>query len=346
MRIAILGAGNVGGALGKGWARTGHAIAYGLPDPSDPRYHATAKAAGDARLGTVAETVRDAEVIVLAVPFEAAGDALAAAGDLSGRILIDVTNPLRMGATGLELSIGFDRSGGEHVASLARNASVFKTLNQAGFEVMADASGYAARPVMFVAGDDAAKKPVVMGLVSDLGFQAVDAGALTVARLLEPFAMLWIHMALERNAGRDNAFAYLSRTQDPGGAAERNKRLVIEHFDDFVNKKDLGAIDRNMAPGFVDHDGSGGKQVDCATDRAMMATMHKQFPDLRVEVRDAIAEGDKVVVRNVWTGTNAQTGRRLEFHGFVLWRIEGGKIAERWATVTPMQELAAQVLEW
>lgn len=211
MQIAIIGAGNVGGALGKGWARAGHAIAYGVPDPSHDKHRATAEAAGGAALFSVARAVQRADAIVLAVPFEAVGGALAAAGDLAGRLLIDVTNPLRMGAGGLELSIGFDRSAAEHVASLAPSAAVFKTLNQVGFEVMANTAGYAAPPVMFVAGDDAMRKPVVMGLVTDLGFHAVDAGGLRVARLLEPFGMLWIHMALDRKAGRDNAFAYLAR---------------------------------------------------------------------------------------------------------------------------------------
>ena len=74
--------------------------------------------------------------------------------------------------------------------------------------------------------------------------------------------------------------------------------------------------------------------------------MHTLFGDLAVEVRDAVAEGDKVVVRNVWTGTNSATGQRMEFHGFVMWRIADGKIVERWATVTPFQELAAATLEW
>ena len=211
MHIAIIGAGNVGGALGKGWARAGHAVTYGVPDPSEARHRATAEAAGGAIVASVLQAVQAVDAIVLAVPFDAVGDALAAAGDLSGRLLIDVTNPLRMGAAGLELSLGFDRSAAEHVASLAPRAAVFKTLNQVGFEVMANTAGYAAPPVMFVAGDDAARKPVVMTLVSDLGFHAVDAGGLRVARLLEPYGMLWIHMALDRKAGLDNAFAYLAR---------------------------------------------------------------------------------------------------------------------------------------
>jgi len=212
MRIGILGAGNVGGALGKGWARAGHAIAYGVPHPGKGTYAAVTAAAGGAQVGTVAEAVRGAGAIVLAVPFNAVAAALGACGDLAGRIVIDATNPVRGGPGGLELSMGFGESGGEHVAAFAPGAAVFKTLNQVGFEVMADTRGYAAPPVMFVAGDDAAKKPLVMALVGDLGFHAVDAGPLTASRLLEPFAMLWIHMALNRNAGRDNAFAYLPRS--------------------------------------------------------------------------------------------------------------------------------------
>jgi predicted ester cyclase len=128
--------------------------------------------------------------------------------------------------------------------------------------------------------------------------------------------------------------------------AQRNKHLVISHFDDFVNRKDLSAIDRNMAPDFLDHDGPGGKPAGIAEDRAMMAAMHAMITDLHVEVKDAIAESDKVVVRNLWTGTNSRTHERIEFHGFVLWRIENGKIAERWATVTPMHQAAAQDLGW
>lgn len=125
-----------------------------------------------------------------------------------------------------------------------------------------------------------------------------------------------------------------------------NKALVIGHFDRFVNQRDLSAIDRNMTPTFVDHDGPGGRPTDRQGDRAMMETMHRLLPDLRVEVLEALAEGDKVVVRNVWTATDPRSGRPAEFHGFVLWRVEDGKIAERWATVTPLHDLAASTLTW
>jgi predicted dinucleotide-binding enzyme len=79
---------------------------------------------------------------------------------------------------------------------------------------MQNTAGYAAPPVMFVAGDDAAQARSD-GLVTDVGFHPVDAGDLRVARSLEPCGILWIHMGLDRKTGRDNAFAYLARGKDP-----------------------------------------------------------------------------------------------------------------------------------
>jgi 8-hydroxy-5-deazaflavin:NADPH oxidoreductase len=122
-------------------------------------------------------------------------------GDLSDQILIDCTNPLGMGRDGLELVLGHARSGGEQVVVWARRAAVFKTFNQTGAENMETASLYPIRPVMFVAGDDEAKKPVVLSLVASLAFEAVDAGPLRNARLLEAYGMLWIDQALYRGGG-------------------------------------------------------------------------------------------------------------------------------------------------
>lgn len=206
MRIAILGAGGVGRSLAAGWARAGHDVVFGSRAPTPEK----AAEAGWPVL-SLPDAVAGADAVVLAVPYPAVAEVLAGSGDLAGRVLIDATNPLRMGAAGLELAIGHDTSAGEQVAALAPGASVFKTLNQIGHEAMADNAGFPARPAMFVAGDDAARKPLVLQLVADLGFEAVDAGPLTAARLLEPLAMLWIHMALTQKTGRDRAFAYVRR---------------------------------------------------------------------------------------------------------------------------------------
>jgi 8-hydroxy-5-deazaflavin:NADPH oxidoreductase len=208
VRIGIIGAGNVGNALATGWLVAGHQITFGIRDPlAAPRSGPTG-----AEYGSVADAAQRADVVVLATPWPAVANALAAAGNLRGKVLLDCTNPLRIGATGLELEIGHTISGGERVAALAAGALVFKTLNQTGFTNMEDARSFAPLPaVMYVAGDDETKKPLVLSLVSDLGFQTVDAGPLRIARLLEPMAMLWIHMAVNRGEPLSRAFALTDR---------------------------------------------------------------------------------------------------------------------------------------
>ena len=86
MRLAIVGAGNVGSALGRGWARAGHEIIYGVRDPHNSKHTEAARGAGLARLATVAEAAKDADVIVLAVQWSAAKAALEECGDLAGRL--------------------------------------------------------------------------------------------------------------------------------------------------------------------------------------------------------------------------------------------------------------------
>lgn len=207
MKIAVIGTGSVGGTLGRRWAELGHAVCFGARDLDDPGANdLVKKIKGEARLASVRDAVKDAEVVVLATPYTANGAAIAAAGDLRGKILIDVTNPLN---ADLSLAVGFTTSGAEEVARLAPGARVYKAMNQVGFEVMADTKFAAAKPVMFVAGDEAQGKDVVLGLVAALGFEAVDAGGLTVARLLEPYATLWIHLMAHRKMGRRFAFGLL-----------------------------------------------------------------------------------------------------------------------------------------
>lgn len=209
MRLAMIGAGNVGSALGRAWLKAGEDVVFGIPDPGDPKYGVLPPA----RLRRPAEAARDAEAIVLATPWPATEAAVKSLGDLSGKIVIDCTNPLRMGSNGLELALGYDISAGERVASWAPGASVFKSLNQTGAENMEKAALFPVKPVMFVAGDDAAKKPIVMGLIEKLGFEVIDAGPLRVARLLEPLAMLWIDQALTRGRGTDFTFALARRSE-------------------------------------------------------------------------------------------------------------------------------------
>jgi predicted dinucleotide-binding enzyme len=195
MKVAIIGSGNVGRALAKALRRGSHGVTFGSrhPDPADPEETG------------IAEAVAGADVTILATPFAAAADVIATAGGFAGRVLIDATNPLAMTDHGLGLTMGHNMSGAEHIAALAPSAHVFKTFNQTGFENMADAPAYATRPVMFVAGDDASSKAQVLALVESTGFEAVDAGPLRAARLLEPLAMLWIGLGRLGGFGPDFA---------------------------------------------------------------------------------------------------------------------------------------------
>src|SRR5256712_328971 len=119
MKIAIVGAGNVGGTLGKGWAKAGHEVVFGVRDPADPKWKdLLAAAGGPTKAARVRDAAATAEVIVLTVPWGAAEDALKNAGNLKGKILLDCTNPLKPDLSGL--THGWTSSGGDLLAAGTR----------------------------------------------------------------------------------------------------------------------------------------------------------------------------------------------------------------------------------
>ncbi len=111
------------------------------------------------------------------------------------------------------------------------------------------------------------------------------------------------------------------------------KEFIRNHFEEFVNRKNLGTCEVNFAPGFVDHgaDVPLGLPPGPAGAIQYVGAALKRVPDLRVTIEDLIAEDDKVAVRNHWTGTDAASKQRLEFSGIVIWRIGNRQIVERWA---------------
>jgi predicted dinucleotide-binding enzyme len=212
MKIAIIGAGNVGGTLGRGWAKKGHDVFYGVRDPRDEKTRQLLQSIGPkAQAGTVPEAAAFGEAVVLATPWQATEAAVRQAGNLAGKVVIDCTNPLKADISGLEL--GLTTSGAEKVAEWAKGAKVVKAFNTTGFNIMADPIINGTRTVMFVCGDDEAAKAAVLRLASDLGFDAVNAGKLAQARLLEPWAMLWISLAFSGTVGREFGFALLRRSK-------------------------------------------------------------------------------------------------------------------------------------
>lgn len=208
MTIAILGAGNVGAALGRRCVAIGERVAFGVPRPE--KYAAlAAELAGGTRVGTVAEALDDAELAILAVPWDAAVATVAAVPDWGGRILVDATNPLAPGLSGL--TVGTTDSGAETIARAARNARVVKAFNTTGFDNMLRPRYPAGAVMMPVCGDDADARARVLALAARLGFEAVDFGPLAGARCLEPFALTWIQLALKYGLGRDFGFGLLRR---------------------------------------------------------------------------------------------------------------------------------------
>ncbi len=139
----------------------------------------------------------------------AAQGAVQAAGSLTGKILIDATNPLKPDLSGLAL--GHTISAGEEVARRPSGAKVVKAFNTIGAQHMANPVFGSQRASMFIAGDDASAKRTVADLAEALGFDPVDVGPLTQARLLEPLAMLWISLAYAFGHGTNIGFKLLRR---------------------------------------------------------------------------------------------------------------------------------------
>jgi predicted ester cyclase len=126
---------------------------------------------------------------------------------------------------------------------------------------------------------------------------------------------------------------------DPGLALDQMKAFVWNHFEIFVNRKDSSQAYRSFTEDFLDHDESKDVAVGAEAAKTMMENAYQRWPDLHVKIEDIIAEGDRVVVRNVWSGTEAGSGQKITFSGFVMWRFANGKIVERWATITRPQSI-------
>jgi predicted dinucleotide-binding enzyme len=147
--------------------------------------------------------------VVFATPWPATRDAIRGAGDLKGKAVFDCTNPLKQDLSGLE--IGHTTSAAEQVARWASGAKVVKVFNTTGANNMENSRYPDGAPAMFYCGDDAGAKKVAAQLATDLGFEPIDAGGLISARLLEPLAMLWIHLAYGQGMGREIAFRLMRR---------------------------------------------------------------------------------------------------------------------------------------
>lgn len=209
MKIAIIGTGNVGGTLGSRWAEIGYQVVFGTRDPNSEKVQRLLASAGDITSAkNVSDAVAEADVVVIAVPWNVTRATIEAAGDLTGKIVVDCTNPI---APGLQLALGTTTSGGEQMAKWAKGARVVKAFNTTGWENMADPIYDSERTLMLICGDDMGAKATVTELTESLGFEVVDLGSLETSRLLEPFAMVWIRLAVAQGLGRNFAFRLVKR---------------------------------------------------------------------------------------------------------------------------------------
>ncbi|MBI4816693.1 MAG: NADPH-dependent F420 reductase [Deltaproteobacteria bacterium] len=192
-KIAIIGAGHIGGALARAWTAKGHSVCIGTRDPDGDEVKALAKEIS-ARVESISEAPKHGDVVVLSVHSPVLGSVLEKVGSLSGKIVIDTTNAL---APGMQLAHGGTSSAAEELAKRLPGAKVVKSFNTQGAEVVANPKFGHDRAVNFLCGDDAEAKKVVRGLVEDAGFEPVDAGPLKNARLIEGMTVLWISAAMQ-----------------------------------------------------------------------------------------------------------------------------------------------------
>lgn len=200
MKIALIGAGNMGSALARLATAAGHSLT--ITSRTAEKGRALARETGAAFKDS--DVARDADLVIVATGYGDAVSGLRAAGDLDGKVVVDITNPLNADYSGL--TVGFDSSAGEELQKAFPKARVVKAFNTVFAQVLAAGPQLEGETVtVFVAGDDAAARELVTQFVRSLGFVAVDAGGVKNSRYLEPLAGFNIYLGY--GAGRGTAIA-------------------------------------------------------------------------------------------------------------------------------------------
>ncbi|AQH01464.1 NADPH-dependent F420 reductase [Burkholderia sp. KK1] len=190
MNVAIIGSGNMGSGLASALASTGHRVTIAGRDEKKAQ-----SVAGNTENGvkatSLAEVAKEADVVILAVPFEALKDAAVAAGGLKGKVVIDISNPITADYKGLV--VGHTTSAAEVLQEAIPDAKVVKAFNTV-FAQLLSADGRKGKALqVFVAGDDSQAKEIVSALCKSAGFEPVEAGPLSNSRFIEPIGEMNIH---------------------------------------------------------------------------------------------------------------------------------------------------------
>jgi predicted dinucleotide-binding enzyme len=199
----------MGAKLGTLFARAGHDVVFSYARSRRKLVRLAREAQGSARAGTPGEAARDADALLLAVHWSRVDDVLKQAGDLSGKVIL--TSSLPMSANDTGLVIAHTSSGAEALAKKVRRAHVVSAFGTVPSEVLFDvfaAKRRRKKPSLVYCGDDRRAKRVAAKLISDVGFDPVDAGPLRIARYLEPFTLLVAQLAYEGDLGPELAYRF------------------------------------------------------------------------------------------------------------------------------------------
>ena len=209
MKVTIIGAGNMGSAFVKQLVRAGHEVSVTARDSAKAAQVVAAHPG--AKAVAVAGAANGADAIVLATGYGDAAAALQAVGDLQGKVVIDITNPLTADYMGLTL--GHSSSAAEEIARAVPGAEVVKGFNTIFAQVLGDGAdfGEGRKVTVFVASDSARAKQTATALAQSMGFEVVDAGGLKNARYLEPLAGLNIYLGYGAGLGTAIAPTWVHR---------------------------------------------------------------------------------------------------------------------------------------
>ncbi len=203
MNIAIIGTGNVGGALATKWAQKGHRIFLGVQDADNFKGKDLLQN-DNTSVHSIGEAVSKAAVVLIATPPTAIFDIIAQMGDVQGKVIIDATNAVAKSPEPYKTVY--------HCLADKTTAAVVKCFNTTGFENMLNPLYGDVPTDMFMAGDSADAKAVAKTLALDCGFgDCIDFGKADKVELLEKFALSWINLAIMQGMGRGVAFKLMKR---------------------------------------------------------------------------------------------------------------------------------------
>jgi 8-hydroxy-5-deazaflavin:NADPH oxidoreductase len=209
MQVTVIGAGNMGAAFVKQLSLAGHQIRVTARDLQKAQQ--VASQYQNAQAVPAANAANGSDVVILATGFAESVSALQSVGDLKGKVVIDITNPLTADYMGL--TIGHSTSAAEEIAKAVPQATIVKAFNTVFAQVLAEGAnfGNGQKITVFYAGDDARAKTTVRELAQSMGFATVDAGGLKNARYLEPVAGLNIYLGYGAGLGTSIAPTWIQR---------------------------------------------------------------------------------------------------------------------------------------